>query len=259
MKIVSYGGGVNSTALLCLAKEMGAKIDAIVFSDTGSEMPHTYDYIEIMNQWLLTNGMPPITVIKWIRVKGELAGKFLSLHEWCEQNKTVPSRAFGYSGCTTKWKQQPLEKHIESLPGVRSTHASGERVERWLGYDASEPERAERMLAKNVKPDIWHWRAPLFEQDIDRDGCLDLITRSGLPNPGKSSCWMCPSMRKRDIDELGRRYPHLLQRALSMEASTTFDSRGGLGGRLNWGKYVASREGTEPEEQACGCYDGEPE
>ncbi len=219
-------------------------------------MPHTYEYIQKMQVWLAKEGLPPISVVRWIRVMGELKGKFLPLHEWCEQNATVPSRAFGMSGCTTKWKQQPIESHVKRHPLVVAAHGRNERVERWLGFDAGEPNRAARMIEKDIDPHLWHWRAPLCDAGIDREGCANLIAKHGLPNPGKSSCWMCPSMTKKNIDELGQKYPDLLNRALAMESGAELRSRKGLGGRLNWGEYVRSKTGTDPDDMPCGCHDG---
>lgn len=260
-RVVNYGGGVNSTALLCLAVEKKWKVDLIIFADTGSERPDTYDYVKRFSHWLINHGMPEITIVRWIRQRGELAGKFISLHDWCEAGKTLPSRSFGLSGCTVKWKQQPVDRYLREHPMIKASHGQGERVERWIGYDAGEPERAERMLEKNPDGHLWKWRAPLCEEDFDRQRCLDIIDKMGLASPGKSSCWMCPSMTKRDIDALGRAHPDLLSRALQMEAAAieagNVRSRGGLGGRLNWGQYVQSRCGLDPEEMPCGCFDGE--
>ena len=42
---VSFGGGTNSTAMLCGFRERGIKPDLIIFADTGAEMPHTYEQI----------------------------------------------------------------------------------------------------------------------------------------------------------------------------------------------------------------------
>ena len=49
MNIVSYGGGVNSTAMLIGLHRRSTPIDLILFSDTGGEQPHTYDFLPVMN------------------------------------------------------------------------------------------------------------------------------------------------------------------------------------------------------------------
>ena len=42
--MVSYGGGVNSTALLIGLHQHRIPVDLILFADTGAEHPHTYAY-----------------------------------------------------------------------------------------------------------------------------------------------------------------------------------------------------------------------
>lgn len=264
--VINYGGGTNSTALIVEAVKRGLPFHLIVFSDTGSERPNTYEYLNIMNTFLARHDRPLIEIVRWVRVQGKYPGRFLSLHQWCELENTVPSRAFGFSGCTNKWKQQPADKFIKAHRDIEAEHATGKLVERWIGYDADEPSRADRMFAKNPERELWKWRAPLIEWDMGRDECAASINSAGLPQPGKSSCWMCPSMTLKEIDDLGVEHPELLERALAMEKAADFRSRAGLGGRLNWNEYVATKRHhltvvDVPEtsfEMACGCYDGEP-
>lgn len=52
MNIVSFGGGTNSAALIIGLYKHKIPIDLITFADTGAEHPHTYQFIEIINQWL---------------------------------------------------------------------------------------------------------------------------------------------------------------------------------------------------------------
>lgn len=49
MIVVNFGGGTNSTALLVGMHERGIRPDVIVFSDTGSEVPHTYAHLAAMH------------------------------------------------------------------------------------------------------------------------------------------------------------------------------------------------------------------
>ena len=48
MYVVSYGGGVNSTALIVFLVRNRFPLDCVVFSDTGDEMPETYEYLDVM-------------------------------------------------------------------------------------------------------------------------------------------------------------------------------------------------------------------
>lgn len=187
MRVLNFGGGTNSAALAIECIRRGIKIDLMPFADTGAEFPHTYEFVDVFAAWSVEHGGPPVDTVRWIRVKGEDKGKFVPLDDWCFRHKTAPSRVFGMSGCTAKWKQQPVDKWLRSHPLVKAEHAAGRPVERLIGYDADEDQRAERMLSKNPHPEWWTWRAPLVEWDIDRDECVEIIRRAGLPQPGKST------------------------------------------------------------------------
>lgn len=58
--VVSYGGGVNSTAVLVGYAERGIIPDAIVFADTGGEKPETYQTVADVSAWCVARGMPQI-------------------------------------------------------------------------------------------------------------------------------------------------------------------------------------------------------
>jgi hypothetical protein len=264
MIAVSYGGGTDSTALLIEAHRRGIRPDLIFFADTGSEMPHTYAYLPIVQEWLSFVGFPPITVIQWVRATGEIR----HLHVDCEVKNQLPSAAYGMAGCTSKWKQQPLDAAVRNHPLVITALERGEVVERWLGYDAREGGRVANIT---TKPGPYKWRAPLYEWDIDRDECRKIIESAGLPQPGKSACFICPNMRGHEIDKLAAEYPELIQKALTIEDNAvrlTIDTadmvRQGLGRGvgMRWSEWIKrpkqlsifDRE-EEGESMPCGCHD----
>ena len=84
MNIVSFGGGTNSAALLIGLYKHKIPIDLITFADTGAEHPHTYQFIEIINQWLAEHGMPQITVVQYV----DRYGNRLSLETECLRSHT---------------------------------------------------------------------------------------------------------------------------------------------------------------------------
>lgn len=63
--VVSFGAGVNSTAMLCGFAERGIRPDAILFADTGGERPETYRFLDTMDVWLAQNGMPNIIRVRY--------------------------------------------------------------------------------------------------------------------------------------------------------------------------------------------------
>lgn len=264
--VVSYGGGTDSTALLVEAHRRGIRPDLVVFADTGSERPHTYDFLKVMGEWLAGVGFPEIQVARWYhKVNG-----FVPLHVRCLERSQLPSKAYGHVGCTSKWKQDPLDKMVREHPGAVAALAEGRTVERWLGYDATEGERYARL---RHKPPPFVWRAPLFEWNIARSECKEIIAAAGLPQPGKSSCWMCPMMNKSEVDDLAKQYPHLAALALDIERKAAdagdlgADERG-LGLRIGvpWRAWLSRPpqeqlfpavvdEEDDADAMPCGCHD----
>lgn len=284
VRILNYGGGVNSTALIVEAYKRQIPIDAIFFSFTGSEPPEIHweengkvsgFVVDHMDPWCRSHGLPPIVIVRWIRQRndhrtlpifGDMRGKFLPLHEWCEKLNQVPSKAFGrnFDGCSSKWKRQVVDGSVEGLTAVQDAWSRGEKVERWIGYDADEPQRQLKNERQNIIDSKFHWRAPLVEWKMGRNECVLSIAAAGLPIPRKSACWMCPSSKPHELDRLKKDHPELLERALRMERNAIEagnlgqggDVRG-LGGRFNWNDYMAGKAQAPQiiDEIPCDCFD----
>lgn len=267
--IVNYGMGTNSTAALVEATRRGIIVDLVVAADTGDEFKRTYDYCRLFSDWLVAHGQPAVTMTRWERKDGS----FIPISALCLARKELPSKAYGLSGCTSKWKQQPVDKLVKNHACVQAAWARGELVERWIGYDADEPERSERMLAKNPQPTrqrggkieivpSWKWRTPLVEWGMGRDECVAVIKSAGLPLPGKSACFHCPSTKKHELDRMVVEEPEMLARALEIEDAARSSGElltvKGLGRSFSWREYLDGRapEACDTVEPECGCYDG---
>jgi hypothetical protein len=242
MIVASFGGGVNSTAMLIGMVERGERCDLIIFADTGGEKPHTYEHIKEFSVWLKAHGMPAILTLRGLQPQQISDG---TLEQECLRRKTLPSIAFGFKTCSQKWKRQPIERFLKSLDNGP--------VKMLLGFDADEPQRA-----KNFDGN----RYPLLEWDWGRDECIAAIDRAGVKQPGKSACFFCPSSKKPEIIELRRMYPELAERAVAMEKNAELTSTVGLGRRFAWGDLYAADDAQarlipdSPIEIDCGCYDG---
>lgn len=235
--VLSYGGGTNSLGLLLAAHERGLRPQAILFADTGSERPETYAHIDVVvSPWLRAIGWPELTVVRWV----PRGGAFVPLADYYLARRELPSVAYGFAGCSDKFKRQPLDRAARQLPVVLAAHARGERVERWVGYDAGEAHRA-RSLARAPDSHLWTWRAPLVEWGIDREDCRDIIARHGLAQPGKSACFCCPQARKSDVYDLSRAHPELFARAVAIERAATEKraEEGVQGSIVGLGRYFA--------------------
>ena len=92
-------------------------------------------------------------------------------------------------------------------------------------------------LAKEKKPSIRRRLTnPLMEWGWAREACVRAIEAAGLPQPGKSSCFFCPSMRAEEIIDLREHYPDLFRRALALEdnARANLKTVQGLGRNYSW-------------------------
>ena len=70
MNVVSFGGGTNSTAMIVGMYLHKIPVDLILFADPGAEQPHTYEYIEVFDEWLVKHGLPKITTVHCVDKDG---------------------------------------------------------------------------------------------------------------------------------------------------------------------------------------------
>lgn len=176
--IYSFGGGINSVAMVLLGG-----FDEIVFCDTGSEWPETYEYLEMFSK------LYPITVLK---------PKDGNIYDYCWKYKMVP--ALHPRWCSFRFKREPFEKYVEK-PCFKS-----------LGFDEGESQRAVISMEKGIEN-----RYPLLEAHLNRRLCIDLIRSHGLPIPHKSSCFMCPQMTIAEWKDLRLNHPDLFCKAEQLE------------------------------------------
>lgn len=205
-------------------------------------------------------------------------GNRLTLEEECFRSHTLPSIAYGFKKCSLKHKIGTQEKFCNHYPPCVEVWKSGCRVNKYIGYDAGETRRIQHAAAIDEVDKKYEKHYPLYEWGWDRAECVRVIERAGLPKPGKSSCYFCPSMKKKEIQALWENNPELFQRAVDMEhnAADSLTSIKGLGRKWSWESYhdefIEAQELEKaqltfddlfPEAQGgclcgapCGCYDG---
>lgn len=275
MNVVSFGGGTNSAAMIIGMYENNIPIDLILFADPGGEQPHTYEFIATFNAWLKERSLPEIVPV-W---KKDKDGNRLTLERESLQSGTLPSIAYGFKKCSLKHKIGPQEIYCNNHPGCKAAWEAGERVHKFIGYDAGETRRVEHAAPADAANKKYIMHYPLYEWRWTRADCIKVIQKAGLPLPGKSSCFFCPSMKKKEIVELWEKYPELFQRAVEMEhaAAPTLKTVKGLGRDWSWEEF--QRQYLEQKEweaaqinlfdmlfpdspggcicgAPCGCYDG---
>ena len=252
MIVVSNGLGTNSTALLVGLKERGIRPDLILFADTGGERPHTYNHLKIMQQWLKRVGFPEITVVKKVDKNGDV----LTLEDDCLNKNMLPSVAYGFKTCSQKYKIAPQDKFMNNYSPAKDFWKSGGVITKLIGFDADEPQRAEKDYSCNK----YNCQHPLIEWNWGRDECKAAIERAGLPQAGKSSCFFCPNSKPSEIKELNAVYPELMYRCIKMERNAELTTIKGLGrGNFSWENLVKTDDmfPYPDAEMPCGCYDGD--
>lgn len=255
LNVVSYGGGVNSTALLIGLTERGIKPDLVLFSDTGGEMPDTYKFIESFEGWMNSVGL----ILTRVTNAGRPKFPHTSLENECHNNKTLPSLAFGFKGCSVKWKRQPMDRYIrDKWPPAKEAWGRGEQVTRLIGIDWGEQHRGKIPDDKR-----WHYEFPLIDWEWGREECIAAIHRAGFPTPSKSACFYCPATKKNEIIALHKEHPDLFQRAIEMEdiAKPNLKTVRGLARKYSWRDIINQNENQLklwPDiDEPCMCFDGE--
>jgi hypothetical protein len=235
---VSYGLGVDSTAMLVELVRRGIRPDLILFADTGAELPETYAYLPVMDEYLRAHGFPEVVVVR-------KRSKHRSLYDNCLSNETLPSLAFGMKSCSLKWKVDPMNAYCNRWAPARACWKAGEKVIKAIGYDAGgrDVERfCHSQENERKRPDrkyaYWH---PLIAWGIDRPGCAAAIRGAGLPVPPKSACYFCPARKDHEVVELKANHPALFQAAVRLETTARDGKHGlrttkGLGRTWAWGE-----------------------
>lgn len=265
MRILSYGAGVDSTAILVGLMQRNEDVDLITFGDTGGEHPETYAYLDTMDEWLEEHCYPTITrVRKFGAEKGEIFEGSIVTHKPHSrpsaygpgyttleglnlQNQTLPSPAYGQHTCTETFKITPQRTYVKD-------RWPDEHVEWLIGFDATETRRTKKF--GSYADDKNSYTFPLIEWDWDRERCKAEIAAAGLPVPMKSSCWFCPYMKKHEVKALAINHPDLFARGLELEDNWKTGrhykegiSIKGLGRGWNWRSW-AEEEGLVSIEAA---------
>jgi hypothetical protein len=243
--VVSYGVGMDSTALLVAMQQRGIRPDLILFADPGGEKPETYAYLPVINAWLEKVGFPCVTTVRY----EPQTAPYTTLEGKCLANETLPSLAFGKHSCSIVFKAEPQNKFIKTWTPALMAWASDQKVIKAIGYDNGTQDcrrrvKADKAVAKKAAAghaDAWqyqYWYA-LQEWGIDRVECIRLITMAGLPLPMKSACWFCPASKKSEIVWLRDTHPILFQKAIAMENGARDGKHGldtvkGLGRNFAW-------------------------
>jgi len=227
-KVLSYGAGLDSFAMLLAAIERGEKPDVVCFIDVADpdhadpdEWPGTYRHLrEVVEPLCRREGIEFVVIDSTSYPVRDAR----SLFAWLEARKQIPV-AGPARICTRVAKVERFERWM-------SDRFAGETVEVWIGFEKGEEKRAanDPNAGTNRKPKpggaVRKNRFPLIEWDMCRCRCEALVRRLGYPVPRKSACTFCPYGSKGDWQTFARELPDVFARVARLEADKPPTSSG---------------------------------
>lgn len=203
LHIVSYGAGVDSTAMIFWLLKNKKPIDYVVFSDTGDEIKESFVTLDLMEKFLNKLEIPLVTV----------KPKNRTLKQRCEDRRVIPDRIKRW--CTRDAKITPI------FAFYRKLIADGvcDKVNQYLGYNAKEKRR--------LKPDpkkapYVHNLYPLYYAGITKQDCHSIIKEAGFPPVIKSGCKFCPHNNLERWFWLWQNYPVDFDAAIAFEEQNKY-------------------------------------
>ena len=192
IRSVSYGGGVQSTALLVLAAQRRIDYPLFLFANVGddSENPATLAYVrDVAMPYAAEHGIELLELRRVLRGRGERT--LLQEIEQGDRSIPIPARmgagGFGRKKCTDRFKITVVRRELRRRgataadPAMVAIGISVDEIERagaGEGVDERDPSRVRAY--------------PLLDLGLSRQDCRRVIAEAGLPVPPKSSCSFCP-------------------------------------------------------------------
>jgi hypothetical protein len=228
--LVSFGGGVQSTALFLLIKDspelvikaMGTLPEAFFFADTGAEPSEVYDHISLIagmvdKRPLIICKKPGPTLEKVIL--GKIGSRSLPIPAFTKDKD-------GKIGmlrrqCTREYKIAPLQNAMRSYIGIEPRkHLPAKSIASWIGISTDESGRVKDSGCKGII-NLY----PLLEMGISRDDCRDIIRSAGI-SPVKSRCYFCPYIG--DWEQFSKDHSSAFQKAVVLDKSIRNSTSAGV-------------------------------
>lgn len=216
MRVISYGGGVQSTALLVLATQGRiGHVDAALFANVGddSEHPATLDYVrDVAVPFGEKHGIP-VHELRRTRANGDTVDLYDLITDPERRSHVIPVR-LGRSGmpggraCTADFKVKVVTRWLKARGASDDTP-----VTRLIGISTDEVHRVN--AGKSERGEVREY--PLIGLGLNRSACIQIIADAGLPVPPKSACWFCPFHSTEAWRTMRRDEPDLFDRAADLE------------------------------------------
>lgn len=228
LRSISYGGGVQSTAMLVLAATGRIDCQLAIFANVGehAENPATLDYVRDV-------AMPYCTEHGIELVERNRGGKNPDLYDRLTRPDSkflgIPIRmsgtgAPGRRSCTHDYKMTVIGRELKARGATAARPA-----EVLIGISTDEIQRANNRRAEPYERVLY----PLLDLRLSRLACQRVIVDAGLPMPDKSACWFCPFHSRAAWQTMSTDDPEMFDRACALE-DTINGKRAALGRDPVW-------------------------
>ena len=228
LRTVSYGGGVQSTALLVLAAQREIDFPTFLMANVGddSEHPATLRYVrEVAMPYAEAHG---IQMHLLNRTKRDGSTETLWGRLMREGSRSLAIRvrmdngAPGKRSCTADFKIKVTGKWLKEHGASKDSPATIA-----IGISLDEIHRANNRRSEPHEQIVY----PLLDLKMRRSDCEKVIADAGLPVPPKSSCFFCPFARLTAWRDLATDYPEQFEAACHLE--DTLNQRRAMLGKDN--------------------------
>lgn len=237
LRSISYGGGVQSTALLVLAAQKRIDFPLFVFANVGddSERAATLRYVEEYAKPYAAEHGIELAEVQRIRRDGTVETLHGRLTRPGSRSLPIPVRmsngAPGTRSCTADFKIKVVGREMKRRGATAGHQCAAHRDDpasaRCKGRKCVQPNKAtigigisldeiQRANSRIVEP---HEQIvyPLLDLGLRRVDCMRIIREAGLPVPPKSSCYFCPFHRPETWHDMRREEPEEFEKACQLE------------------------------------------
>jgi hypothetical protein len=223
LRTISYGGGVQSTALVILAAQrderlaeiMGGQVDAAIMANVGddSEHPDAIRWVrDVVKPWTDQHRFQLFEVARTRRDGTPYPTLLQDVLREDTRSVNIPARMAngspGNRNCTSEWKIKQIAKWHKAHGATADDPAIVA-----VGISTDEIQRV-TTRRRNPHEQVVY---PLIELGMDRSACQRLnVETFGAPAP-KSSCWFCPFHKPQRFAEMRRDEPELFAQAVELE------------------------------------------
>lgn len=211
MRVLSFGAGVQSTALL-LAAETGLiePVDLVIFADTHAEPKSVYDWLKYCES---------VTKAEIVKVSaGDIVADSLSGERFASAPFYILKND-GTTGmlrrqCTAEYKIKPIQNYLRRF--------KGEPISLLMGISTDEAQRAKESRVKWIKHEF-----PLLWLELNahcggvlgwnRQMCIEYVEQKIGATPPKSACHFCPYRDDKGWAEMKETEPDTFARAVEFD------------------------------------------